>query len=421
MGTGCGSEPPRGLLDGSWPTGHCSKGQTNGQFTCTPDPGSKPVDCDAEEADLEFITLGDFSKDTAADFYVYVDRSGEGRVSSFSTGWSAPTHDDPSPLCGKSKALHIQGGIFWGWGGGFGSSAKDWAKSASNHDPAFDCTRYPDSPVCDSKDVPDYMQSAVFNLSSYEGVAVWARRGPDSQPGFRVNVGDQYTDDDISYLTYAADPTLPRHCERIRECGCLNHKPCQLWETAPYDTPQMSFMANANPRISKQDAWTCATPGTYCEDPASGLIPGYFNTGGPLVRCNTCEQTRCDEPYEAYPDGALTGGEGNMDPQFFGKPCTPHTFRSGITASLCHDPATDPPPAEADQQCGDHWVRAVYLTSDWNLYLVPFTSMLQQGFAKKQGKMDLAHISVVRLTWDGGYVDFWVSKIAFYRHKGYMP
>ena len=39
-------------------------------------------------------------------------------------------------------------------------------------------------------------------------------------------VGDKYTDDDIAYIMYRDDPTQPRYCERVRECGCLNHKSC---------------------------------------------------------------------------------------------------------------------------------------------------------------------------------------------------
>ena len=60
---------------------------------------------------------------------------------------------------------------------------------------------------------------------------------------------------------------------------------------------------------------------------------------------------------------------------------------------------------------------AIYLTNDWHLYLVPFASMQQQGFGKRFGKMDTGHLTMVRLTWDGGYVDYWIGKVAFYRHK----
>ena len=72
----------------------------------------------------------------------------------------------------------------------------------------------------------DVEREAMEDVSAWEGISFWARRGPDSQAGFRVLVGDKYTDDDIAYLTYRIDPMLPRYCERVRECGCLNHRTC---------------------------------------------------------------------------------------------------------------------------------------------------------------------------------------------------
>jgi len=110
---------------------------------------------------------------------------------------------------------------------------------------------------------------------------------------------------------------------------------------------------------------------------------------------------------------------GKQGHQFNSKPCTPYTTRSGISTSFCFNPATDPPPAESDQQCGDHWISGIYLTNQWTLYLVPFNSMLQQGFGKKQAKMDLHAVTMVRLTWDGGYIDYWIGKVAFYKHKSH--
>jgi hypothetical protein len=394
---GCGSEPPPGLLDGSWPTGNCSNGAT-GQRTCTPDPGSKPVDCTAAETDLEFLTVGDFSESAASRWYAYIDRSGLGKISSFSKGWEPDTVPDPFPRCGNSpaKALHLQGGPFLGWGGGFGTAMKD----------AF--------------------PTPMINVSGFEGVAVWARRGPDSQGGIRINVGDQNTDDDISYLMYQANPKAPRNCERVRECGCTNHQDCLGWAVSPRTKFKLDGPSNDSPTCDPPDkqrpdtAGGSQKTGQYCGDPASDTIPGYQSTSSPSYRCNSCSITRCDEPYEAYPNGTETSIAAKVsDAQFNGKPCTPYVTRAGSAMSFCFDPATDPPPAESDQQCGDHWISAIYLTNQWTLYLVPFTDMLQQGFGKRSAKMDLTAVTMVRLTWDGGYVDYWIGKVAFYKHKSH--
>jgi len=43
--------------------------------------------------------------------------------------------------------------------------------------------------------------------------------------------------------------------------------------------------------------------------------------------------------------------------------------------------------------------------------------MLQPGWAKRSAKLDLTAISVVRFTWDGGWIDFWIDEVRFYRRK----
>jgi hypothetical protein len=160
------------------------------------------------------------------------------------------------------------------------------------------------------------------------------------------------------------------------------------------------------------------TTGYFCGDPASGIVPGAHSTGAPDFGCFTCGITRCYQDYPAYPGNPPNVPAGSLnDTQFNGKPCTPYTTRGGTSSAYCFDPATDPPPAESDQTCGDHWTTAIYLTNQWTLYLVPFDTMLQQGFGKKSPKMYLPGVTAVRLTWDGGWIDYWIGKIAFYRHK----
>ena len=56
-----------------------------------------------------------------------------------------------------------------------------------------------------------------MDVSEWEGISFWARRGPDSQAGFRVLVGDKNTDDDIAYLMYREDPTC-----RASASACAN-------------------------------------------------------------------------------------------------------------------------------------------------------------------------------------------------------
>lgn len=106
------------------------------------------------------------------------------------------------------------------------------------------------------------------------------------------------------------------------------------------------------------------------------------------------------------------------DRQFDGRPCTPCDLRNGIQSGFCFDAGRDPadrPPAETDQQRGDHWTLPLHLTADGQLYIVPFQSMYQQGFGRRWPLFDTASVSVVRLDWDGGYIDHFIDGIHLYR------
>jgi hypothetical protein len=155
-------------------------------------------------------------------------------------------------------------------------------------------------------------------------------------------------------------------------------------------------------------AWFCGAP---------GATPSYADMAPQSGSNNTCNTTHCNDPYPAYAM-TIADAQGDAgDPQFYGKPCTEYRTRNGILSSYCYDPASDHPPASGDQQCGDHFTFPLSLTTEWQLFLVPFETMYQQGWAKKAPYFDLHTVSVVRLTWDTGNIDYWIDDLRFYRHK----
>jgi hypothetical protein len=198
-------------------------------------------------------------------------------------------------------------------------------------------------------------------------------------------VGNKYVDEDVSFFMYRDEPAKTRYCERVLECACTNGKPCVNWTIDQVPDPFL--------------------PGHYCGDPASDPAPGAISGVG-VTSTNKCDRTKCDDIYPAFQV---------QDKAFVNRPCTPYAFRSGSQSSYCWNPASDPPPAESDQQCGDYWTFPLHLTTEWQLFLVPFTTMYQQGWAKRWSFFDTSSVSVVRLTWDKGWVDYWIDNLRFYR------
>jgi hypothetical protein len=396
------------------------------QHTCTPDPGPRLVNCALAEQNFElsspplwtFEEQAGIQQPLARGMYSYTDNSTviqTFKLRDLVTGaassktWEPPVAtmprcSDQANVNDRNHAIHIQGGPFLSWGGGVGIGMKNFPSVTGS---------------------VATIEQAMLDVSEWEGISFWARRGPDSQVGFRVLVGDKHTDDDISYLMYRNDPLAPRFCERVRECGCLNHRSCVA---VPLDRDNNGTGDITNPLIppfcqpvtthlrdDEQTMKFCGTP---------EVISGAESTSSGGSGCNTCMQTKCDERWPAYPDDYATPGGVPMagiplgtDRQFYGKPCSPYTLRTGIFGYWCFDPAQKETPAETTDQCGDHWTRVVNLSNEWQFYTVPFNSMAQQGWAKRQAALDLKSVSVVRFTWDGGWIDFWIDDVRFYKTK----
>jgi len=105
------------------------------------------------------------------------------------------------------------------------------------------------------------------------------------------------------------------------------------------------------------------------------------------------------------------------DPQAWNRTCSPFAFKGGIDYSYCYNPGVDPKPPEATAQCGDFWLKTVALTPDWQFYKIPFSELLQQGWAKRFYQFDVSSLTDFRIQWDRGWLDVWISDVRFYRTK----
>jgi hypothetical protein len=346
-----------------------------------PDPGSRPVACATQEAGLEFLKVWDFESGQGLGMYTYTDRS----TANISPNKYLPPSEQ-ADRCGPTQVMHIHGGPFRGWGGGVGVSAYNMKSPDINQAGCLgtDSSRPEYCPAVDAE-----YPELTLDFSHWDGISLWARRGPNSQAAVRVGLGDRNTDDDVAFMSQFPRPGSPpmspprqRYCGRNRECGCANHKPCSP--------------------LKAEDP----TGIHYCWDPAVDPNP-MTNLDPRIVTAETCGKKRCDEPYVAYSTPP--------DAQFYGRECTPYAFSNGMASDYCFNPGVDPNPFDSNETCGDSWVFPVALTTDWRLYLVPFTELQQQGFGKKFAAPDLRAISMLRLMWDVGWIDYWIDDVGFYR------
>jgi hypothetical protein len=425
---------------------------------CLDDNDPEPVDCARAEEGVEFhpTPVWDFEIG-ASNLYGYSDgspdffRSVSGRAQDGTVefdplgkrllGFEPPTRDDV-PRCigeepGSNSVIHVQGGPFRAWGGAIGrhlkclnsnrdsgsvyatgelsitynadGQADELNKGCSINDTGRVCDADVTSPAytaCPERDRPgavvppgeEFMLGMTLDLTAWDGISFWARRTNDSQPGIRVALGDKHTDDDLSYLQYHINPNDKRFCERNQECGCPGGKECVNGACMdPRYDPALEEGI-----VSMQDS---VVPGVAAfpvlnEDNAEGYAP--------------CGQYVCERGFRAFRSAG--GNQPREDVPFKGTQCTPFTFRGGITDNFCYDPSGELP-YENSHLCGDHWLKSVHLSTKWQFYKVPFTQLIQQGWAKEAYSLDLTSSAIIRFIWGRGWVDMMFDDVRFYRNK----
>jgi hypothetical protein len=492
-----------------------------------PEPEPKHVtlqQCQIAQAGIEFFPLPiwDFETVTtdqatgetrwvASNMYFYDDRTTWFRVpgpqpgDADSSSWQPSSDEDTTNLCGRSNnhVLHVYGGPFVEWGGGLGRSLKCLNKADTVGRPKIGgtadnqrgmviergcdaddglgaCAQGQGDPLmleaCPERDrlvrdeevdpsdiEEEFLLGMTLDLSAWEGISFWGRRGRNSQAGIRVALGDKYTSDDLSFLQYHINPDTPRYCERNRECGCRNHKQCTRIVTSEtvggpaeggsyYCVDIADFEAKSRrctpEKCADDDDDERRAAGCECveldADCVRVVLPDIHSQiddgtstadedsrhycyrpemlfGNYPAQNYRCGPTLCSENYPAFSSFdaqfqvRLQREDGNWIET--GKPCTPFAFRGSITEEYCFEPGVDPDPYEALDICGDHWMKGVRLSTEWKFYKVPFTDLLQQGWAKESFWLDLTSAFVVRFTWDRGWIDYYLDDVRFYRHK----
>jgi hypothetical protein len=233
-----------------------------------------------------------------------------------------------------------------------------------------------------------------WDLSAYDGVTLWARVGPDGEDGISVALQDKHTSD-------ALNRENQTFCRRIKTCtpDCLNGAPCTALDPQSPLPTYRCFHPSLVPQPSDP---------TLPFDPLLGITqPAELELVYPV-----CGPSACRSPDYYYdPDFDNRKVAPNGPPL---TECKPYEF-SGVQAfNYCY--GSEPPPTESER-CGDGWVASIHLTTDWKIYVIPFSEFRQVGFGKQAPYMDLHSIYEVAFEFPVGFVDLYVDNVTFYRNR----
>ncbi len=282
--------------------------------------------------------------------------------------WGLAADRQAGPSCDGAPnewALHVRGGRFNRYGGG------------AEHPLELNCSGLLPYSQLNADDLclaGDALADTV-DLSSFDGVAFWARRGPDGAGGLLVGFQNKYTSD---YLA-RGDHNAEAHCERIKECApeCANDQACR----------SIDLTGNG-------DEQRCVPVG---QKPAGIAEPALAELLYPR-----CGESACEPPSYF------------KDADFSGTQCKPYAFSGMETNFFCF---SDEPPPPASERCGDGFVAPVRLSTDWQLFKLPFSEFRQVGFAKRAPDFDLRSVFSIAFQFSVGFVDLYVDNVAFYRNK----
>jgi hypothetical protein len=303
-----------------------------------------------------------------------------GTVAAAPWGLAADSIQD-GPSCDGTPsnwALHIRGGRFNYFGGG------------SEHPFGLDCTLGAQAEACDHLvDVVGDGRAAVgdgaIDASSYDGIAFWARRGPDGASGLQVTLQDKYTSVRLARTDLTTGTPSPGvgYCRRVQPCypTCFDGASCVPLQ-----------LLNGDPA----DMHRCVPDGA---DPKQAIMEPALQQ----LLFPPCGQSACVPPgYD--PDFDLNDTQ-----------CKPYNFTGLEENNYCF--GATPPPA-ADERCGDGYASNVSLSTDWQFFKLPFDRFQQVGFAKKAPANDVPKrtLASIAFLFSVGNTDFYVDNLSFYRN-----
>jgi hypothetical protein len=171
-----------------------------------------------------------------------------------------------------------------------------------------------------------------------------------------------------------------KYCRRWRNCGCSGDTPCTLFPGT--------------------DQYRCFDPALETPDLADPILQ---------IKYPHCGVSRCD--LDTNSSTALA------DPSFAGKSCNKAVTSDGHSDSFCFDPDKDPTPPAKRERCNNPFSRAFNVSTDWQLVRIPFKDLRQADEADVAPEQDLSSVKQLVVTYGGGWIDFWVANIGFYRKQ----
>lgn len=359
--------------------------------------------------------------------------------------------------CGSKYALHLVGGPFLSWGGGYAS------RFVTIRDPGLIEELCPtetlDESITGIGRSPTAINGACgfwitpvagqpsrrgLDASAYEGVSFWARRNPGTQSSLRIALNDTNTAEGLAleveraaYEARKADPaavvdepackrvlTCCRHCNELERDALLVEDGAivgvkrvvekRCWLPGERPSPELQVI-DGTVQFRSYTLVDVPDGGTTKEWMASAWqAPGDLTTGAYKNAFDEWDRDAklCCPPTMEEEDPMTRLG----DPLFGGRECSPYVFNYDYSSGYyCWSPGDPRLPEKNENRCGDAFEASVTVDSEWRFYTVPWSEL--RRFTPNRAGFDPSGIWSVALFFGQGYLDTYVDDIGFYRKR----
>jgi hypothetical protein len=477
--------------------------QPTSAYGMEPDPGPQCLDC-TQNRDFEIMTISDFEDGFAPAWFNYGEpgvlieppQAGEGiGEDGMPTGVNPPqpwwglqvAALETLPggdRCGSKYALHMEGGRFVAWGGGYVTrhfitrgehmtrvspngqhlcevprpTEPDPLKNGVGTAPAFmpeGTARLEDARGCMFWASPVTSQPSLrgVDVSDFDGVSFWARRGPSGQSLLRIALVDDNTSEDLALQVerdaWFGDPgahpdEAGAKCERVKSC-------CRICNAVTHDvyvpavtTGPIEEQTPASVRrdVTDKRCWLAgerlprlAPKLTSAGDEAIAAWDFRDVNCGPEPTTDDTASTDCwniDEastiydawetdyalccPYTMDEEVAIDDvNEQSGDPRYGGSECSPYIFQFDYSSgSYCHKPG-DVLPERNQNRCGEGFEAAVVVDTEWKLFTIPWAEL--RRYTPDKPPFDPRGVWQVAFYFGQGMLDTYIDDVGFYRKR----
>ena len=473
------------------------------EFGMEPDHGPQCTRGNQDD-ELEIMQVADFENGYAPAWFKYGESgilidplaAGEG----LDTSGEPNTFESPPPpywglqvqalaqapggeRCGSKYALHMVGARFSSWGGGYvtrlavvrepyidrfcdvgsaeslsasraGKGLRNGIGTAPRYMTAVETGEMVDRDAASGcfffMSPADGQPSLLgIDVSEFDGISFWARRGADGQATLRVGLIDDSVSEalalSVERIAYEDAGTPPdqagARCERVKECcrGCREFEHDEYLreltimddgaeraaDVVPAKDKRCHVEGERMPHIQKSGdvvyMWDfreseCGDVPTYLpgegacwtSDQEASQVWDTWNRDHALCCPRSMEDEWADPAQVRNGDPRFGTGESGVE-------CSPYVFLYDHSSGYyCHTEG-DVLPEKNQNRCDEGFETAVVLDTEWELYTVPWKELRRSTPDKPQ--LNPKGIWQIAFYFSSGYLDTYVDDIGFYKRR----